>query len=350
MSDWPTVEDADLPTELTVGGPNAIAITQGLTGDEWNLRIVRCAIAGATRFQDWLERLPISNAVLTSRLGMLVDLGVLRRSEYQQRPVRYEYLLTRRGRDLWPSLVAIWGWELAWVPEHTPPIPPLHHLSCDHDFLPELTCAFCSESVQPRDVAGTFGPAGGWDRSVPSASTRRRSRGGTVGEDLAFPQTYALLGNRWSAAMVGAAFAGAHLFKDFERILSAPPTVLSDRLRRFCELDIFEVVSAGGRRDRPVYHLTDKGRAFFPVIMLIVAWGQRWFHSPEGQAMTFRHQLPDSEADHPFDPRLACGHCRRELRGTDITNSDIANSDIANSDITDSKTSEQTPASSHSTQ
>ncbi|MEV0947067.1 winged helix-turn-helix transcriptional regulator [Rhodococcus sp. NPDC049939] len=324
MSNRRKVEGSDQPTELTAGGPNAIAVTQGLTGDEWNLRIVRCAIAVTTRYQDFLERLPISNSVLTSRLGMLVDLGVLHRSEYQQRPARYEYILTQRGRDLWASLVAIWGWELAWVPEHTPPIPPLHHLACGRDFLPELTCAFCSEVVRSRDIAGTFGPAGGWDRSVPNALTRRRVRGGTPGDDLAFPQTYALLGNRWSAAMIGAAFAGARQFKDFERVLSAPPTVLTDRLRHFCELGIFDPVPMGGRTDRPVYHLTDKGRAFFPVIMLMVSWGQRWFHSPEGPAMTFAHRPSASELEHPFAPRLACGYCRRELHGTDIANTDIA--------------------------
>nr|WP_218017239.1 winged helix-turn-helix transcriptional regulator [Rhodococcus marinonascens] len=296
---------------------------------------MRCAIAGATRFQDWLERLHISNSVLTSRLGMLVDLGVLRRSPYQLRPLRYEYLLTRRGRDLWTSLVAIWGWELAWVPEHTPPIPALHHTICNHDFLPVLLCAHCSVAVQPRDAAGTFGQAGEWGRSVPNASTRRRSRSGAPGDDPAFPQTYALLGNRWSAAMVGAAFAGARQFKDFEQILSAPPTVLSDRLRHFCELSIFDAVPVGGRSDRPVYQLTDKGRAFFPVIMLIVASGQRWFHSPEGPAMIFRHRPPASELDHPFAPRLACGHCGGELRGADIADAD---------------TDVQAPTSSHSTQ
>lgn len=314
----------DTPTQLTAGGPNAIAVTQGLAGDEWTLRIVRYAMAGVTRYSDWLDRLPISHAVLTARLGSLVELGVLRKSQYQSRPSRYEYLLTRRGRDLWASLLAIWGWELAWVTDHAAPIPPMHHVPCDRDFQPIMTCGHCGIPVLPRDIVGSFGPAGGWARSVPMASTRRRSPRNEAVVAQVFPHTYALLGDRWSAAMIAAAFAGARQFKDYEKMLSAPPTVVTDRLRRFCDIGVFHQVPQRNRPDRVEYRLTDKGRAFFPVIMQTVAWGQRWFISPEGPAITFRHRVPEHNIDHVFTPRLACDQCRIELRGADIVNVDVS--------------------------
>ncbi|MEC4019813.1 enoyl-CoA hydratase-related protein [Streptomyces sp. H27-D2] len=90
--------DAAAPTRLPPGGQNAIAEALGLLGDEWTLLILRYALQGTRRYQDWRERLPISHAVLSARLTRLTDAGLLARDAYQQRPVRYEYRLTPRGR------------------------------------------------------------------------------------------------------------------------------------------------------------------------------------------------------------------------------------------------------------
>src|SRR5205823_818853 len=84
-------------------------------------------LAGVRRYGQWLELLPISNAVLTDRLARLSRYGLLRRVAYQERPPRYEYRLTRRGRDIWPVLLAIWAWELRWVPEHAERLPGMVH-------------------------------------------------------------------------------------------------------------------------------------------------------------------------------------------------------------------------------
>ena len=59
--------------------PNAIGASLGLLGDEWTLVIVRSAFEGACRYGDWKCTLPISDAVLTARLGTLVDAEVLAR-------------------------------------------------------------------------------------------------------------------------------------------------------------------------------------------------------------------------------------------------------------------------------
>ena len=47
----------------------------------------------------------------------------MERRVYQEHPVRAEYVLTHRGRSVWPVLVAMWAWELEWVPEHELPHP-----------------------------------------------------------------------------------------------------------------------------------------------------------------------------------------------------------------------------------
>jgi DNA-binding HxlR family transcriptional regulator len=258
--------------------------------------------------------LPISNSVLTNRLSRLAELGLMEKVAYQTRPTRYEYQLTKRGRDTWPILLAIWAWEMTWVARHEERLPAMVHARCGLAFQPMLVCGACRKPVEPRDVTGDFGPSGSWERSVPAATTRRRSGQSTSDQPGLFPQTMALIGNRWSSALLGAAFLGAHRFKDFEQRLGAPPTMVADRLRTFCELGVLEPSPGTERPDWLSYHLTAKGRAFFPVVMCTIDWGHRWFRAPEGRALVYRH----SECRRVFQPRLACDQCQNLLRGNEV--------------------------------
>lgn len=306
------VHPPDRPTRLPSGGPNAVGFTLGLLSDEWNLLILRYAIQGARRYADWRDALPISHAVLTRRLATLTDMGVFERVRYQAGNRRLAYTLTKRGRDLWPVLLTIWAWEAAWVPVHVERLPRMVHQGCGQEFTPVLTCGACGRPVEPRDVAGAFGPSGSWPRSVPASSTRRRSESAT-GAGM-FPETMTLIGNRWSAAILGAAFLGAHRFRDFAQWLGAPPATVAARLRTFCELGVFAQQPSPERSDRHRYRLTKKGRAFFPVAMTALAWGQRWFRAPEGPALVFTHRGCGQD----FHARLACDRCSSVLRGAEV--------------------------------
>ena len=73
----------------------------GVLGDEWTLLIVQQALLGARRYAEFAAALPISSAVLTSRLQSMVGDELLIRREYQTRPSRSEYLTTARSRALW---------------------------------------------------------------------------------------------------------------------------------------------------------------------------------------------------------------------------------------------------------
>ncbi|MFJ2774542.1 winged helix-turn-helix transcriptional regulator [Streptomyces sp. NPDC087300] len=301
--------DEVTPTRLPAGGANAIGVTMGLIGDEWTLLILRYAHQGARRYADWREHLAISDSVLSARLTRLTTAGILERDAYQTRPTRYAYRLTRRGRELWPILVAIWAWEYRWVSEHVEHLPWMRHRACGHPMEPLLACAACGETVRPRDVRSELGPSGGEGRSVPTAATRRRSAStGGAGAGL-FPETMALIGNRWSVALLGAAFLGAHRFGDFQQRLGAPPTMVADRLRTFVGLGVLGSEPSAERADWISYRLTDKGRAFFPVIMTAIDWGQRWFHAPEGPALHSVHRGCGAV----FEPCLICDDCGETL-------------------------------------
>lgn len=284
----------------------------GLLGDEWTLLLLQQTLQGVTRYGELKRRLPISNSVLADRLETLTEAGLLRRSEYQQRPPRAEYLVTPRSRALWPVLLSIWEWERHWVPVHPSPLPAMRHTVCGHEFSPNLTCRSCGKLVEARDVDGEWGPSGSWSRSVPQAITRRRPEtvGRRSGSGL-FPDTIAIFGNRWSSALVGAAFRGITRFSDFESSLGAPPTLLTDRLRSFCAIGVLEARSAP---DRGAYRLTDKGRAFYPVVASCLQWAEHWFLAPEGPAMVQTHRA----CGEPFVATLVCDQCDGTLVGHEI--------------------------------
>lgn len=93
----------------------AIAQALDVVGDWWTLLIVRDTARGVHRFDALQQELGVSRKVLTERLRLLTEAGVLAREPYQDRPVRHEYRLTPRGRALLPVLIALQDWGDAWV-------------------------------------------------------------------------------------------------------------------------------------------------------------------------------------------------------------------------------------------
>ncbi|GAB3829470.1 winged helix-turn-helix transcriptional regulator [Kribbella italica] len=93
----------------------AVAQSLAVVGDPWELLIVRDLARGLDRFDLLADSLRISRKVLTERLVGLMDSGVVERTAYQERPTRYAYGLTPRGRALLPVLVALQDWGDRWL-------------------------------------------------------------------------------------------------------------------------------------------------------------------------------------------------------------------------------------------
>jgi DNA-binding HxlR family transcriptional regulator len=98
----------------------SIARALEVVGERWTLLIVRDAFLGRRRFDEFQESLGISRNVLTERLGRLVDEGILERVLYQERPKRFEYRLTKKGRDLHLALTGLRQWGDTYVSEKPP--------------------------------------------------------------------------------------------------------------------------------------------------------------------------------------------------------------------------------------
>lgn len=298
-------------TDAPPGGINAVGQMLALVGDEWTLLVMQQALLGATRYGEFQARLPISNSVLTRRLATLTEDGLLQRHRYQERPPRDEYLTTPRGRTLWPVLVSIWEWERHWVPEHRAPLPKMRHLGCGADFTPVLACGSCGAPTASGEVTAAWGPSGGWSRSLPEVTTRRRSADDRQDSPSGlFPQTMSVLGNRWAFAVMVAAFTGTSRFSDFQRVLAAPPASLADRLQTFRTNGIL----ATAEEDRQ-YRLTPKGAAFLPVLVTALAWAQRSFPAVEGPAVILTH----TDHGHGYSPVLKCDQCGERLTGATVS-------------------------------
>jgi DNA-binding HxlR family transcriptional regulator len=79
-------------------------------GEWWSILILRDAFHGLTRFDQFQKSLPIAPNMLSRRLNELVEGGLLERRLYNAHPPRYEYVLTERGRDFRPVMIAMMAW------------------------------------------------------------------------------------------------------------------------------------------------------------------------------------------------------------------------------------------------
>lgn len=100
----------DMNTENTSNNPCPIARSVAFAGDAWCLLILRDAHAGLTRFDQFRKSLGIAPTILTRRLAMLTDEGLLEKRRYSEHPPRDEYQLTAAGHDFLPVLFMIGEW------------------------------------------------------------------------------------------------------------------------------------------------------------------------------------------------------------------------------------------------
>jgi DNA-binding HxlR family transcriptional regulator len=146
----PTEAEADLAT-------CSIAATLAVIGDRWTVLLLRDVFRGVHRFSDLQEDLGIARNLLSSRLAKLVAADVLEKIPYQERPVRFEYRLTDKGRDLSPALIALMGWGDRWTAKGQPPTV-LVHDQCGTPLEQRVECPTCNEVINPLHIRSRPGP------------------------------------------------------------------------------------------------------------------------------------------------------------------------------------------------
>jgi DNA-binding HxlR family transcriptional regulator len=136
----------------------SIARSLEVIGEWWTLLILRDAFFGITRFDDFQARLGIARNILTKRLDTLIDHGVLEPRCYDEARGRNDYVLTDKGRALWPVLVTIRQWGDEWLlGAGNEPVRMLH-TTCGAQTTAVLTCDHCGERLAGREVRAVAGP------------------------------------------------------------------------------------------------------------------------------------------------------------------------------------------------
>lgn len=138
----------------------SIARTLEVVGERWSLLVIRDAFLGVRRFDEFQSSLGLSRNVLAARLARLVELGVLRKEAYSERPVRYEYRLTERGKDLFPVIMSLVDWGDRHAPTAAGPPRVFLHRDCGGAVDPRhMRCHECGADIDaPRQVTSEYGP------------------------------------------------------------------------------------------------------------------------------------------------------------------------------------------------
>ena len=136
----------------------SIARALEIVGERWTLLILRDAILGMERFEEFQEDLGIASNVLTNRLKLLCDEQVLARVPDPQRPGRPKYVLTEKGAELGPALIVLMKWGDRHYPTPTGPPRLTLHAGCGGNFGPDLRCDRCGKPVRPGEIELPLGP------------------------------------------------------------------------------------------------------------------------------------------------------------------------------------------------
>ena len=134
----------------------SIARTLEIVGERWTLLIVRDALRGLTRFEQFQQSLGVARNVLADRLTRLVDEGILERVRYSDRPERHEYVLTAKGRDLRVPLAGLRQWGDAYVSPKPPTL--LRRKSDGTPVVAALVPEGAPGILRPDEVESVPGP------------------------------------------------------------------------------------------------------------------------------------------------------------------------------------------------
>lgn len=144
-----------------------------VVGERWSLLIIRDAMfGGITRFSDFQRDLGVAPNVLASRLDGFVAAGLMVLSHNSDRYGHAEYVLTEKGLDLQPVIIALTAWGDRWAAPDGPPIVYAHH-GCGGRVGLRLSCESCDTVVEPALVRAHSRSGSRSENTVPERDAER---------------------------------------------------------------------------------------------------------------------------------------------------------------------------------
>lgn len=122
-------------------------------------------------------------------------------------------------------------------------------------------------------------------------------------------RTLEVVGDAWTFRVLREAFFGVRRFDAFRENTGAAPNVLTDRLKKLVHHGVFEKKLYSAHRTRFEYRLTERGLDLYPIVVMMMRWGDRWLDDGGGPPLTLIHERCGSR----LEPALRCGACEEPI-------------------------------------
>lgn len=281
-----------------------------VVGDTSVLLVMQAAWLGVRRFDEFQARTGLLKTLLSDRLKRLVAAGVFEKTPYCQRPLRHEYRLTAKGRDLYGTALMMLRWERRWARHRAPLQVGLRHSVCGQAFEALPTCGSCGGEISARDIEWQEGPGVGW--MPPDYSRRRQQRQAAAQAPGVLVEVAQLTGDRWASLVLRSIFTGLSRFDEIQRDTAMATNILSERLAWLTDTGVLQLHDIGAGRAE--YRLTDKGIDYYPVLLALMVWGDTYYLSPEGPPLVLKHRT----CGQPLRPAVTCSACGDALHAHDV--------------------------------
>lgn len=283
-----------------------------VVGDTPTLLILEASWLGARRYDELRARTGLLKALLSDRLKRLVAAGLFERQLYCSAPPRYAYVMTDKGREVyWTSLMML-RWELKCGESKNKIAVKLTHKTCGKTFIPDPACGNCGETFDATQMEWAEGPGVGW--MAPLYSRRRQQRASSAGATSLLDEAAQLMGDRWASLIMRSIFTGITRFEEIRADTAIATNILAERLQWLTSVSVIRQRPDPKVPNRHEYRLTRKGVEYFPVLVMLQRWGDRYYVSPEGPPLVLTHK--NCEAS--LDPQVVCSECRAPLTPEDV--------------------------------
>ena len=277
-----------------------------VVGDTPTLLIIQSYWLGARRFEEFRKQTGLLKALVSNRLKKLVEEGCFKKVVYSDRPLRSEYVGTEKLRDQYKLSLAMLNWERKWFDgtnENKVHIE-LRHKNCGKVTDPVPVCSCCRSNVKARETDWRLGPGGG---EMVAEYGRRRQDAFNKGRPhtALFDNFSYVIGDRWRSLIIRSIFRNLNKYDEILGDTQMATNILTDRLKSLCEEGFLKKEQYQSNPRRFSYKLTDKGLDVYPVMMLIMEWGDKWYPDPKGPPLLLTHR----PCNHPLQIDMACSAC-----------------------------------------
>jgi DNA-binding HxlR family transcriptional regulator len=282
--------------------------------------ILRDVFLGLHRFNEFFANSQLSRGTLTTRLESLVDNEVLHKTPYLQKPLRYEYRLTSKGKALYAWALMIWQWESDWSNKVEVGLPTnlCHRKNGMHALMPECVCRYCKGVINAANVKVVPLPSEALEidfkrlhRSL--GKQRKMELKRNHNKDHSLGHVTDIIGDRWNNLIIGSGFLGLKKFEEFEIQLGIATNVLAARLKSLTRFGVLDRKQYQSKPPRYEYRLSLKGKALYGQTMALRQWVLDYFPPVDNQT-----QLVHIECGQNLETDVICTSCGQRPHVEDV--------------------------------